>query len=71
MKLTSGEPDASKVARPVRGRVGGKGASNRHLASGLSYGLADIGTFAGAGGETGRRLAPGDTWPRSVRPPEL
>lgn len=31
--------------------------------------LADVGTFAGAGGETGRRLAPGDTWPRSVRPP--
>ena len=31
--------------------------------------LADVGTFTGAGGETGRRLAPGDTWPRSVRPP--
>jgi 8-oxo-dGTP pyrophosphatase MutT (NUDIX family) len=28
---------------------------------------ADVGTFPGAGGETGRRLAPGDTWPRSVR----
>lgn len=25
-------------------------------------------TFPGAGGETGRRLAPGDTWPQSVRP---
>jgi 8-oxo-dGTP pyrophosphatase MutT (NUDIX family) len=30
---------------------------------------ADAGTFTGAGGETGRRLAPGDTWPRSVRRP--
>ncbi|MFN8635960.1 MAG: CoA pyrophosphatase [Chloroflexota bacterium] len=29
----------------------------------------DAGTFAGAAGETGRRLAPGDTWPRSIRPP--
>jgi 8-oxo-dGTP pyrophosphatase MutT (NUDIX family) len=28
---------------------------------------ADVGTFPGAAGETGRRLAPGDTWPRSVR----
>jgi len=28
---------------------------------------AEADTFAGAGGETGRRLAPGDTWPRSVR----
>ena len=28
---------------------------------------ADVGTFPGASGETGRRLAPGDTWPRSVR----
>jgi 8-oxo-dGTP pyrophosphatase MutT (NUDIX family) len=30
---------------------------------------AESGTFAGGAGETGRRLAPGDTWPRSVRPP--
>ena len=29
------------------------------------------GTFVGAAGETGRRLAPGDTWPRSVRQREL
>lgn len=29
---------------------------------------ADIGTFPGAAGETDQRLAPGDTWPRSVRP---
>jgi 8-oxo-dGTP pyrophosphatase MutT (NUDIX family) len=29
---------------------------------------ADVGTFPGAAGETDRRLAPGDTWPRSVRP---
>jgi 8-oxo-dGTP pyrophosphatase MutT (NUDIX family) len=29
---------------------------------------ADEATFPGAAGETGRRLAPGDTWPRSVRP---
>ena len=38
------------------------------LATLLDPALADVGTFAGAGGETGRRLAPGDTWPRSVRP---
>src|SRR5688572_5202341 len=30
---------------------------------------ADVGTFTGARGETGRRLAPGDVWPRSVRQP--
>ncbi len=32
---------------------------------------AAAGTFVGAGGEGGNtgRLAPGDTWPRSVRPP--
>jgi 8-oxo-dGTP pyrophosphatase MutT (NUDIX family) len=30
--------------------------------------LADVGTFPGAAGETGQRLVPGDTWPRSVRP---
>ena len=41
------------------------------LATLLDPSLADIGTFAGAGGETGSRLAPGDTWPRSVRPPSL
>ena len=29
----------------------------------------DVGPFAGAAGETGRRLAPGDVWPRSVRQP--
>jgi len=30
---------------------------------------AEAGTFAGAAGETGdRRLAPGETWPRAVRP---
>src|SRR5215218_134388 len=29
---------------------------------------ADVGTFPGAAGETDRRLAPGDTWPRSIRP---
>jgi len=28
----------------------------------------DVGEFPGAAGETGRRLPPGDTWPRSVRP---
>jgi 8-oxo-dGTP pyrophosphatase MutT (NUDIX family) len=28
---------------------------------------ANADTFTGAAGETGRRLAPGDTWPRSVR----
>jgi 8-oxo-dGTP pyrophosphatase MutT (NUDIX family) len=28
----------------------------------------DVAPFAGAAGETGRRLPPGDTWPRSVRP---
>ena len=37
------------------------------LATLLDPALAEVGTFAGAGGETGRRLAPGDTWPRSVR----
>ena len=41
--------------------------TNRDLGK-LDPALADVGTFAGAGGETGRRLAPGDTWPRSVRP---
>ena len=41
------------------------------LATLLDPALADIGTFAGAAGETGRRLAPGDTWPRSVRPTAL
>jgi 8-oxo-dGTP pyrophosphatase MutT (NUDIX family) len=30
---------------------------------------ASVGTFAGAAGETGRRLAPGDVWPRSIRQP--
>jgi len=35
----------------------------------LDPGHAEAGTFTGAAGETGRRLAPGDTWPRSVRPP--
>jgi 8-oxo-dGTP pyrophosphatase MutT (NUDIX family) len=30
---------------------------------------AEPGTFVGAGGETGRRLAPGDVWPRSVHQP--
>jgi 8-oxo-dGTP pyrophosphatase MutT (NUDIX family) len=29
----------------------------------------DVAPFPGAAGETGRRLPPGDTWPRSVRPP--
>src|SRR5437870_1450174 len=33
----AGEPDAVKVARPVRGGAEGKGAGNRHLASGLLY----------------------------------
>jgi len=28
-----------------------------------------VSTFVGAAGETGRRLAPGDTWPQSVRQP--
>jgi 8-oxo-dGTP pyrophosphatase MutT (NUDIX family) len=34
----------------------------------LDPALADVGTFSGAAGETGQRLVPGDTWPRSVRP---
>jgi 8-oxo-dGTP pyrophosphatase MutT (NUDIX family) len=34
----------------------------------LDPALAEVGTFSGAAGETGRRLVPGDTWPRSVRP---
>jgi 8-oxo-dGTP pyrophosphatase MutT (NUDIX family) len=35
----------------------------------LDPGRTDVAPFAGAAGETGRRLPPGDTWPRSVRPP--
>jgi 8-oxo-dGTP pyrophosphatase MutT (NUDIX family) len=34
----------------------------------LDPGRTDVAPFAGAAGETGRRLPPGDTWPRSVRP---
>jgi len=34
----------------------------------LDPGRTDVAPFAGASGETGRRLPPGDTWPRSVSP---
>lgn len=64
-----GTPRRVSFYRHAEHKVWGATARILHqLATLLDPSLADAGTFAGAGGETGRRLAPGDTWPRSVRP---
>jgi 8-oxo-dGTP pyrophosphatase MutT (NUDIX family) len=63
-----GTPRRVSFYRHAEHKVWGATARILHqLATLLDPSLADVGTFAGAGGETGR-LAPGDTWPRSVRP---
>jgi 8-oxo-dGTP pyrophosphatase MutT (NUDIX family) len=64
-----GAPRRVSFYRHAEHKVWGATARILHqLATLLDPSLADIGTFAGAAGETGRRLAPGDTWPPSVRP---
>lgn len=64
-----GTPRRVSFYRHVEHKIWGATARILHqIATLLDPALADVGTFAGAGGETGRRLAPGDTWPRSVRP---
>ena len=64
-----GSPRRVSFYRHAEHKVWGATARILHqLATLLDPSLADVGTFAGAGGETGQRLAPGDTWPRSVRP---
>lgn len=64
-----GTPRRVSFYRHVEHKIWGATARILHqIATLLDPALADAGTFAGAGGEIGRRLAPGDTWPRSVRP---
>ena len=64
-----GTPRRVSFYRHAEHKVWGATARILHqVATLLDPSLADVGTFAGASGETGRRLAPGDTWPRSVRP---
>lgn len=64
-----GAPRRVSFYRYLEHKVWGATARILHqLVSLLEPERADTGTFAGAGGETGRPLAPGDTWPRSVRP---
>lgn len=65
-----GTPRRVSFYRQAKHKVWGATARILHqIATLLDPSLAEAGTFTGAGGETGRRLAPGDTWPRSVRPP--
>jgi 8-oxo-dGTP pyrophosphatase MutT (NUDIX family) len=64
-----GTPRRVNFYRHSEHKIWGATARILHqLATLLDPARAEAGTFPGAGGETGRRLAPGDTWPRSVRP---
>ena len=65
-----GMPRRVSFYRQAEHKVWGATARILHqIVTLLDPSRADAGTFTGAGGETGRRLAPGDTWPRSVRQP--
>ena len=64
-----GMPRRVSFYRLAEHKIWGATARILHqIATLLEPDRADAATFPGAGGETGRRLAPGDTWPRSVRP---